>query len=280
MQNVSSYYNLSIPDSFVIPIQYAYINLLKTGQLPANAVVAAELVDLNQYTNSQYSASLYSCNDSQDTWQLNSINCTVSEGEIFLSNDSATFDYGSPTCMSFNQYANFQPSDRYNNKYQSCAAQNNVSYDNFVMGFIGGFQNHLTDMSQVFGDIQNDLDTVNSTNEQFMQEARSLAQPLLAVNSSVLDILNLVGNDQTGLMSNFNCAFLKSNGQDVIDHLCIAYLPDLFLVSACIVVFTFLALIALFPVYLLEKMFKLEKKRDGERLVRKSDQRIQLMEAL
>jgi hypothetical protein len=271
IQNFSAYYNDSIPDSIVIPYEESTIDSFKYGILPVSSSVLKTLVALNSFTNREYSQEKYQCSETGDAWQLNSTNCTVANGTEFTSADPASFNYGEPTCMSFDQYSSYQPTDRYGAKYSTCPAQQGIPYDTVVLGLVQGFQNHMTDVNQVFTSLENDLNTVNGTNAKFMQEAKSLVEPLVDINTKALELLTFVGNSSTGLLSEFNCLFLQANAQNTVDHVCVSYLPDLFVVSICILIFGIIALLALFPVYFLEKMCVQDKEKSREERIRENE---------
>jgi len=272
IQNFSGYYNTSLPDSVVIPYLETSIESFQYGLLPVSKPVLQSLIALNSFTNREYSEKQYQCSETGDAWQLNSTNCTAANGTEFTSDQPASFMYGDAVCMSFDQYSNYQPGDRYNGKYSACPAQKGLPYNSIVMGLVGGFKNHMTDVNTVFTAVDNDLNTVNGTNKQFMQEAKSLVEPLVDINNRALELLAFVGNSSTGLLSEFNCLFLQANAQNTIDHVCVAYLPDLFVISICILVFGILALFALFPVFFLEKMYAQDKEKRREEKIRQNEE--------
>lgn len=234
-QTLAEYMTMS--DSEIIPGQQLYVGLYKAGELPVTAAVATDLNTLNGYTNTSSACSL-------DTWVLNSINCTSSMGAAF-NPSQPTNNYGNPTCIGFNQFSTYTGSDRYTSG--SCPNINGVP-------LVNGFETHLNQVNTVFGTLQTDLNIVSSNNANFMSEVRNVITPFATVGDTINDILQTVGNSQTGIIANMNCAFIGANTHSVVDDICIGYLPLIF--ETCIFLFFFLliSILGLSPIFFAGKI--------------------------
>lgn len=250
VQDLSGFANLSIPDSYVIPIQQQYIGLFQNGELPVTTNVGKELMQLDYLTGGNPTTTCFA----RDIWVLNSINCTSAYGTPFESALGAQDNFGQSTCIGFDQYENFTGSQRY-------SAQSTCVNNTFIVPQITGFKNHLSQVKTLFTNVQTSLNNVSNYNDQYMSQIRSAVEPLDDISNNVLNILNMVGNNQTGLLSNLNCTFLQTNSKDAIDNLCIAYLPILFVTSICILAFATAALLGLLPIFFAGKIQMADKKK-------------------
>jgi len=262
MEEVNYYvdlFNSSLSeDSLALPDTYDLLYPLLYGEEYVTEGIEDALYTLSTYTNKELSKEKYGCDESGDTWLLNSTGCNSTTGTVFHSSDAAGYNYGNPTCMSLDQYI-YKSGDRYGDKYAQCPAQEGVSYAQVVQNRVTGFQDHMTDVRSVFQQIKRDLDKLNRTNLEFMTEARGIIEPMGIINDRANGLIDYLNNSDTGLVSNLNCAFMQPNGQTFLDQLCVAYIPSLFMVGICCVGFGVIALLAMFPIYFLEKLFNVEK---------------------
>lgn len=150
---------------------------------------------------------------------------------------------------------------QYKNRYSvtsmpNCGFPNGMNYSDFVVQSLQGFETHMDSVDTVFSVIEEDLNTYSATNDQYMDEIRTVVNPLIQANETVFTILDLLGNNQTGIIPNFNCSFIRISGQTFVDNVCVSYLSNFFMSVILMLVLGVVTLIALIPVFCVTKVMK------------------------
>jgi len=264
-----------VPDSVVIPEQVQIIQLLKSGEGFTNPEINSSLISLNKFTNYQNSGSTQPCHESQDTWVLNHANCTNTTGKVLKSTDAPTSNYKKLTCIGFDIFKSHNSTDRYNyTTFAKCPNVAGQNFSSFVSGFAASFQNHSAQVSQLFTQLSTNLVTANKTNTKFIAEQNSLIQPLLNIDAETLSDIETLGNSQTGLIMNMNCAFARNSTQNLADNICVYNFPSIFWSLILALIFAICASFMIIPLKNLDKIERKhlkDKHRQEESLLRIGD---------
>jgi len=253
IQDAGQFFDIDIPDSLVIPEQESLINQYKNGLLPVNSYVANQLNALNQFTDYNSPGTHQSCHEAQDTWVLNSANCSSPGYTVFINNGNPSQGYGQKECIGFDQYKT-DGSSRYGGKFTGCPNQGSTGYSAYVSSYVNKFQSHMTSVNNVFDQLLTDLSTLNQTNKNFMIKAKEVLNPIMQFNTTAYAILDIISNNDTGLINNLNCKFIKTQTNQVIDGVCSGFLTNVFLVVALALGLGIVSLITILPVYCLSNM--------------------------
>jgi len=149
-------------DSVVIPEQADLITKTKEGLYIDAEVITTDLATLNGYTDN-------SCEpDVEDTWALNSANCTSGADTIYDGTDN-TDGLGEATCIGLHD--NYvgktadDPSARYNGQFGGCSDVGSDSREDYIVAFATNFRDNREDIIDVFEDLETEFPNIEDANE-------------------------------------------------------------------------------------------------------------------
>ena len=233
-----------VPDSIVIPAQQFEVSQIEIGFVSDDPLTDTDLAKLNSFTHSDTNQ----CTQVEDTWTLNSANCTGSMGTVFAANSTADFNVGNPTCIGFNAWGTKQIDVRYNTDtfpQPTCGQIEGDDADIGLTNYVDSFVTHQQNVATVFGNVQSGLTDVATANADYMDAITAATANIAPVWNQTSQLYPLLGSPETGILPNSYCTFLRDTFQMVEDQACVRLLPGIYRQTITLLVAAFTGLFAL-----------------------------------
>ncbi len=250
-----------VPDSIVIPAQQFEVSQIEVGFVSDDPLTDTDLVKLNTFTHSDTNG----CTQVEDTWILNSGNCTGTMGTVFAETSAADFNVGNPTCIGFNAWGTKQIDVRYNTDtfpQPSCGLIEGDDADVGLTNYVDSFVTHQQNVATVFGNVQSGLTDVSTANADYMNTVTAATANIAPVWDQTSQIYPLLGSPQTGILMNSDCSFLIETFQMVEDQACVYLLPGIYRQMITLLVAAFTGLFALPFLFCFSKRLLQQRKQD------------------
>jgi len=250
-----------VPDSIVIPAQQFEVSQIEAGFISDDPVTDTDLAKLNSFTHSDTNQ----CTQVEDTWILNSANCTDSLGTVFAANSTADFNVGNPTCIGFNAWRTKQIDVRYNTDtfpQPTCGQIEGDDADIGLTNYVDSFVTHQQNVATVFGNVQSGLNDVATANAVYMDTITRVTANIAPVWNQTSQIYPLLGSPETGIIPNAHCTFLRTSYQIAEDQICVRLLPGIYRDMISLLVAAFTGLFALPLLFCFSKRLLQYRKQD------------------
>jgi len=251
----------TVPDSIVIPQKQFEVSQIEAGFVSDDPLTNTDLAKLNSFTHSESN----SCTQVEDTWILNSGNCTANLGAIFASSSAAGFNVGNPTCISFDAWGTKQIDVRYNTNtfpQPTCGLIEGDDADIGLTNYVDSFVTHRQNVATVFGNVQTGLTGVETANAEYMDAITAATANTAPVRDQTSQIYPYLGSPETGILPNSYCGFLVETFEWVEDQACVRLLPGIYRQMITLLVAAFMGLFLLPFLFCFSKRLLQKKKQD------------------
>ena len=248
----------SAPGSITIPPQQFLVSQLQTGLISDSPETNTDLLSLNSFTNRRTNP----CTEMQDTWVLNSANCTEEMGAIFTANSVAGFNIGNPTCIGFNIWGNRQIEERYNVETfpPICDEIGGMEADIGLGNFVNSFIVNRNQVENVFENVQVDLTAVSNANANLMNTITTTAANIASVREQTAGLYQLLGDRTTGVLRNSFCGFIKTSYAVFEDMLCVNFVTGVYRTMITVIITSFFGVFAMLALCCLSRRLFKENK--------------------
>lgn len=265
-------YSVTPPQSVTIKWNQDMVGLYASGYVPDAQTTIDQLKDLNEHTN----GNTYSCASVQDTWFLNSINCTASYGYKLTSSDAKDYNLPSATCIGFDVWGTSSGSARYYGTTTfpagTCTNPNLLYMQNYVTGFATHQDNVKKFFSTDSNSIQSYLTTIYNDQQNFASKVVDFINDIKNVRSQLTSIQDsLIGTDH-GLIPNTKCTFIKNDLNNLSDSMCVGFVATMYITSIIMIITSFMAFLSTIMIFCLAKKFSVpESGRNNDKKVVPAD---------
>jgi len=239
----------------------------KSGLISDADATTTDLKKLNRYTNS----GTYGCTSIDDTWILNSGLCR-NMGTVFQSSSADDFNLNNPTCIGFDAWGSSSSHD-ISNRYttttypSSCGQIDGGAAATTLDNFVSRFITSRSDVSSIFTNVQSRLNTVSTTNSNFMSQVKNAATHIDASSGprkTVAPVYARLGHPKTGILPNGNCKWVKASLGTFQDVMCERFITGIFQSTVVIIIASFLALFGTLTLFCLAKRFLIKEGQKGQ----------------
>lgn len=252
--DVSNYTN--IPDSYILPSIQDYIYLYTNGLLPAAPAVSNVLTSLNQATNYNATNSVQNCQKSYDEWYLNNQNCSANLLNIPSQADISN-NFGNLSCLGFEQTMGLIFNDRYAGQYTGCQPViANLTFDEYIIQLVQGFQNHISSVTTAFGSINNGFTNFETVNHQYTDTYLQSIQSITSLNNTVANVLD------TPLFNQLSCKFVSTESILFVNGFCGGFMTNFFTLIWLVFVTCTVAFLSMLPVFCAARVLKKQSEDD------------------
>lgn len=131
----------------------------------------------------------------------------------------------------------------------------------------------MKEVRDVFTTLRTNLNAYNTTMTSFWANIGYAMTPVFSMETQANGIINLVSNNQTGLLNNIGCSFLKSDITNAMNGVCNTFLANTFALLCLVLGVGIAAMIATLPVFCSSKFMKQQPKKrkvDEEHMIEMS----------
>jgi hypothetical protein len=243
----------TVPFSITIPINLDIVQKSKTGVYPDSTTIVDRLVSLTARTKASVSATCVT--GIEDTWLLNSVNCTAgSFGTTFHNADGDVGGKPAATCIGLDEWTGRTIANRYlTANYPSCPQVNSVNQEVYVRSYVTNFLAHKTARTTLFGNLETDILDIQTKNNNFMTSLFAITSPFDAINTNIHQLYDALAHPTTGLLSNAKCSFIKTGLKNLYNAMCVGFISSIYQTSVCIIIVSTFAFFATFFVFCFAK---------------------------
>lgn len=241
-----------LPDT-ITSEQEANLNLFKQGLVPDSDETVNDLVALNGLTNSQFNP----CTTADDTWLLNSQNCTTNDGTVFTGASTADFNVPQATCIGYNAWSTNQHSiaDRYTATVFSGVGCTNQNDDAFVISYISSLAANRERSNELIAQLETGVMGVDQSYSAFKNGLQRVPQSLQDTNTTVAEIYQSLADPNEGLIANTNCKFIVNTVDEFRDVTCTGVGATFYKVTIAFLVLSFVTFFGTLFLFCLAKRF-------------------------
>jgi len=249
------YSSLNPPPAVSIPFQKWYLYAVYDGRIPDSEITETQLYTLNQYVSS--------CTAVQDTWMINSANCTADSGKYTMSSPD-TYDIPNPTCIGLNVWTK-DAASRYNptNYPDGCGTVDRTQVLNYVNGFVQ-HRAKVKDLIRGSGSsIMDYFDEVEKTHRIFAIDIMEFVEKIIEVKDDFAELKDAIIGEESGLIPNTNCKFVKTDLNNLFRGMC-GFAATFYQTAIVMIVTSFMAFISVIMVFCLAKKFSSPEQSDSK----------------
>jgi len=262
-QSFNNFTNETLNGSYVIQNESAYVNQILEFVVDPIGIGANDysspsyvLEDLNLWSDYSLSSSEQAahCNVSQDRFVFNYSQCAAYTTH-FSTSGAFNQDFTNKICINVGDLGTSTSNiaARYGTSFDSCTPVSGNTVGTTVKSIYSAEVRQLdlyqADVITTFTQILNDYQSYDTLNNEYQYNLSALSNRTMnGLKTSINGILNLVSNNQTGLIAGLNCTFLRRDADDMVNSLCVVFVPAFYQLMILILLcggFTFFMSIAL-----------------------------------
>lgn len=208
-----------------------------------------------------------SCSETMDNWVFNFSNCTYETKWISGSNPS--YLYGDSVCIPMEDFDSSSFNTRYSSIYSICGS--NISDNN--KNYFNSLKNYDTSRRILFNNIGIDLTNLVASSDNYNEKLLNFNDTIYNFLGNIENFVSNISDPKSGLISSFNCGFLRSSVRDSYNSMCVSLFVPIYYQIVLICTTSLLMFFMSFVTYLAGMRFGKVNKSDeiDKEWVKRSD---------